>query len=110
MKLGEEYSEESDEIIIIPADEGELNIAWFLYEFIVLNIPIKHVHMPGKCNRLMTTKYRKHKAVSSSDDSDDDEDELSEEIEDDDISNDLDDNDDSTNETDPRWDALKELI
>lgn len=108
VKMGEDYSEESDEIITIPADEGELNIAWFLYEFIVLNIPIKHVHMPGKCNRLMTTKYRKHKAVSPSDDDDDDASEDFEEgVEEGD---DIDATDDSSNETDPRWDALKELI
>ena len=33
----------------IPEEEGEINIAWFLYEFVVLDIPIKHVHEPGKC-------------------------------------------------------------
>jgi Uncharacterized ACR, COG1399. len=41
LKFGKEYSEESDEIVIIPEDDGEINIAWFLYEFIVLSLPAK---------------------------------------------------------------------
>ena len=51
VKFGKEYSEESDEIVIIPEYEGEINIAWFLYEFIALTIPIKHVHLPGEIGR-----------------------------------------------------------
>ena len=107
VKLGEAYSEESDELIIIPADEGEINIAWYLYEFIVLDIPIKHVHEPGKCNKVMSSKYRKHKAVSIDDDEDDDIEEFDDEVLDEDV--DEDSNDDSK-DTDPRWDALKKLI
>ncbi|MDO5523557.1 MAG: DUF177 domain-containing protein [Bacteroidia bacterium] len=100
VKLGKEYSEESDEVIIIPEDEGEINIAWFLYEFVVLNIPIKHVHEPGKCNKTMSTKLRKHRAVSKDDDdsndaSDDDADFTEEE--------------DVTENIDPRWENLKGL-
>ena len=37
-----------------------INIAWFLYEFIALNIPMKHVHAPGKCNKGMVGKLSKH--------------------------------------------------
>lgn len=107
VKLGDGYSEETDEIITIPADEEAINIAWFLYEFIVLNIPIKHVHVPGKCNKLMTQKYRKHQAVSISDDSDDDDDTV--EGIDEDLDDNLDASDDSQ-ETDPRWDELKKLM
>lgn len=102
VKLGEEYFEESDEIVIIPAEEGAINIAWYLYEFIVLNIPIKHVHEPGKCNRMMMSKYRKHQAVSLSEGDSDDE--ISDEGTDEDSS------DDSSEETDPRWDELKKLL
>lgn len=101
VKLGKEYSEESDEVIIIPEDEGEINIAWFLYEFIALNIPIKHVHAPGSCNRIMSSKLRKHKAVNRDDAEEDDD-----TGEEDDL--DLGD-DDNAETTDPRWDALKGL-
>ena len=98
VKFGKEYAEESDEIVVIPADEGAINLAWFLYEFIVLAIPMKHVHAPGKCNKAMSTKLRKHSAKSESDDdgSDDDDDMTT-----------LDDGSDSV---DPRWNALKGFI
>ena len=111
VKLGEEYSEESDELVTVPADEGGINIAWYLYEFIVLNIPIKHVHEPGKCNKVMTSKYRKHKAVSTSDDADDDDSDTNEDFDVDDIDdNEVDVTDNTAQDTDPRWDALKDLI
>ncbi len=103
VKLGEEYSEDSDELVTIPQDEAAINIAWYLYEFIVLDIPIKHVHEQGKCNKAMVSKYRQHQAVSISDG--DDEDNLL-----DDSLNDDDSIDDSSEEnTDPRWDELKKL-
>lgn len=100
VKFGLEYSEESDEIVIIPEDEGEINIAWFLYEFIALAIPIKHVHPPGECNRIVSSKFRKHRAVSSDDDDDDNEGEADEE----DFAE-----EEETQSNDPRWDALKGL-
>lgn len=104
VKLGKEYAEESDEIIIIPEDEGEINIAWFLYEFVALNIPIKHVHEPGSCNKAVSSKLRKHRAVSRNDDEEDD---LGDEpdLDEDDYS----DNDNTTDNIDPRWDGLKGL-
>ena len=51
VKFGSEYAEESDEVLIIPEDDGTLNIAWFLYEFIALAIPMKHVHAPGNATK-----------------------------------------------------------
>lgn len=101
VKLGEKFSEE-DEIVIVPESEGAINIAWFLYEFIVLNIPMKHVHAPGECNKTMAGKLKKH-ITRQKDDEDDD----------DDVSViDFDDDDDfTTNEsqTDPRWDGLQNI-
>ena len=99
VKFGQEYAEESDEVVIIPEVEGEINIAWFLYEFVTLSVPMKHVHGPGKCNKIMTSKYNKHKAVSSDDD----------DSSDDDIDTSSDSSDDNLTETDPRWDGLKDL-
>ena len=102
VKFGEEYFEDSDELVIIPESEGAINVAWYLYEFIVLNIPIKHVHEIGNCNKSMVSKYRKHQAVNIAD-----EDDLQD---DDDLSDDEDIADDASEEqTDPRWDELKKL-
>lgn len=97
VKFGEEYSEESDEIVIIPEEDGEINIAWFLYEFIVLSLPAKKVHPPGTCNKAMSSKLNKHKVKSSDDDSEED------------IDDGMLEDDDSSSFSDPRWDALKDI-
>ena len=60
VKFGREFAEEGDNLIVIPEDEGEINVAWFIYEFIALTVPMKHVHAPGKCNKSMTSKLSKH--------------------------------------------------
>ena len=100
VKFGSEYSEENDDVVIVPEAEGEINIAWFLYEFIALTIPLKHVHPAGKCNKTMSMKLKKHSARSADDGDEDDNG----------IFDDESDADDMTNEeTDPRWDELKKL-
>ncbi len=104
VKFGKEYAEESDEVVIIPEDEGAINLAWFLYEFIALSIPMKHVHAPGKCNKTMSSKLKKHSSRNTSDgDSEDD-------FEDDSSDNDMSIDEGTVDTTDPRWDALKGLI
>jgi len=99
VKFGKEYAEESDEIVIIPEEEGEINIAWFLYEFIALTIPIKHVHPAGECNRAVSSKLRKHRAVSKDEGETDEEPEDEEELTD----------EGDPQSGDPRWEALKGL-
>jgi uncharacterized metal-binding protein YceD (DUF177 family) len=94
VKFGNDYTEESDEIVVIPESEGIINLAWFLYEFVVLAIPVKHIHAPGKCNRQMTSKLKKHLAKPVEDD------DMFDADEDDIIITD-------GGDIDPRWDALK---
>ena len=101
VKFGKEYAEESEEIVIIPEEEGEINLAWFIYEFIALAIPMKHIHAPGKCNKAMSSKLKKHTARRA-----DDEDEFDEEAADDIVVDD----DAADIPSDPRWDALKGLV
>lgn len=100
IKFGHEYSEESDEVIVIPEDEGEINLAWFIYEFVALAIPMKHVHAPGKCNKSMSSKLKKHSARQADD----------EEVDVDDDGFEYEDDVVDEAPQDPRWDALKDLI
>ncbi len=96
VKFGDRFSEEND-TVIVPEIEGSINIAWFLYEFIVLSIPLKHVHAPGECNKTMVSKLKRHIAHRKGDD-------------DDDSDMDLDDDDDYAEEDipiDPRWEGLQ---
>lgn len=98
VKFGRSYSEEND-IVVVPEEEGSINIAWFMYEFIVLNIPIKHIHAPGECNKTIVNKLKKHITRHKEDS---EENGLFE----------LDDDDDNTEEdtqVDPRWENLQQI-
>jgi uncharacterized metal-binding protein YceD (DUF177 family) len=66
VKFGAAYSEE-DDVIMVPEDEGILDTSWLIYEFIVLAIPIKHVHASGKCNPAMSQVLEELSADRSSD-------------------------------------------
>ncbi len=101
VKFGKDYSEESDEIVIIPEDEGVINLAWFMYEFAALTIPLKHIHAPGKCNKAMSSKLKKH-SVKNSDDDDFDMDSGDDIV--------ITDDNQEEDHTDPRWNALKGLF
>ena len=46
VKFGDSYNDEDDEILILPHGEHQLNIAQFVYEMLVLAVPLKRVH-PG---------------------------------------------------------------
>ncbi len=46
VKFGDEFNNENDELLIIPHSDYKLNIAQYIYEAIVLAVPIKKVH-PG---------------------------------------------------------------
>ena len=80
VRLGEEYSDD-DEIVTVPADEGTIDVAWLIYEFIALAIPSRHVHAEGECNPDMVSKLESLSAQKSSE----------------------------TGTTDPRWSALENL-
>ena len=83
VKLGSVYSEE-DDVIVVPENEGILDMAWLIYEFVALVIPIRHVHAPGKCNPAMTQALEELSADRSSDE-------------------------ESSQSVDPRWAKLKDL-
>ena len=83
VKLGDDYADDGD-IVIVPEQDGDFNIAWYLYEFIALALPMKRVHAPGKCNHEMTGKLKKHSPCESG------------EV-------------DEQQEIDPRWDSLKNI-
>ena len=83
VKLGAVNSKE-DDLITVSEDEGILDLSWIIYEFIVLAIPIKHVHAPGKCNPAMSQVLEELSADRSSDE-------------------------ESAQPIDPRWSKLAEL-
>lgn len=82
VKYGEGYNDDSDDLLEIPETDNDLNVAYMIYDTVMLAIPIKHVHPLGKCNRAMSALLSKHRARPIDADADD-------------------------SPTDPRWDALK---
>ena len=85
VKLGTSTQDTDDDIIWVNERDGLLDIAWPIYESIVLAVPIQHVHQPGDCNVLMSEKLQELSAARSSDA-------------------------DAQDAVDPRWDALKGLL
>ena len=83
VRLGTANSEE-DDVIVVDEDEGILDTATLIYESVILAIPIKHVHAPGKCNPAMTKVLEELSADRSSDR-------------------------ESDQPQDPRWEKLKSL-
>lgn len=59
VKLGAEYREESDEILIIPEREGVLDLQWMLFEDVVLSLPLQRMHEDGECDSTMMSLYER---------------------------------------------------
>lgn len=87
VKFGEEYDEPTEEIIVLPREAYELNVAQLLYEFICVTLPIRHVHpndVKGHptCDPEMLNRLDEYLVEQSDDDENED----------------------------PRWDELKKLL
>ena len=88
VKFGQEYNDDNEEILILPQEAYQLNIAQYIYELIILSTPNKRVHpqvLDGTMEsealkKLEELKITKEKTV------------------------------DKQQPTDPRWDKLKDLI
>ncbi|MDA3944119.1 MAG: DUF177 domain-containing protein [Bacteroidetes bacterium] len=44
LKYGDHYLEESEDVIVLPADQHQFDISQLLYEYIVLLLPLRKVH------------------------------------------------------------------
>lgn len=99
VQYGEDYNDDSDDLLIIPADDNYLNVAYMIYDTVVLCIPIKHVHPLGKCNRAMSALLKKHRAHGTGEDA---------ELEDEMLDT-IDAIDSGATTTDPRWNALRDI-
>ena len=93
VEFGDDYDDDSDDLLVIPRNDNDLNVAYMLFDTVVLQIPMKHVHPMGQCNRAMSALLKKHRAGADAI-----EDELLDSVE-----------DAADIPTDPRWDALRGL-
>lgn len=103
VKYGDDYNDDSDDLLVIPESDNYLNVAYMIYDTVALAIPIKHVHPMGKCNRQMSQMLKKHRAHDPSDEDAELQDRLIDEMDS------MGDDAGADTPTDPRWDGLKKL-
>lgn len=89
VKFGEEFSEEDEELLIIPHGEHELDVSQFIYELIVLSVPSKRIHPGIVDGSLQSDILDKLEELAPGHEEGEE---------------------DSDAPTDPRWDDLKKLL
>lgn len=80
--FGEEYAEEGDNVVVVPEQDGEFDVSWLIYETILLSLPFNHTHEEGECNPEMEETLKRYTPNGE---------------------------DEQESESDPRWDALKNM-
>lgn len=88
VKFGDEYNDDNEDILIIPHGEYEINVAQYIYELIVLAVPMKRIHPGIEDGTLESEIINKLKELSPESDK----------------------NQESPKGNDPRWDNLKKLL
>jgi uncharacterized metal-binding protein YceD (DUF177 family) len=67
VKFGQEWMEESEEVMIMPETESRIDISSFIYEYIMLMLPYKRVHPDPEesgedlCDQDVVEKLEQHK-------------------------------------------------
>ena len=89
VQFGEEFNNDNDELLILPFGEHQIDIAQYVYEMIVLSIPLKRVHPGIKDGSLDTEALKKLKELTVK--------EKKKEVK-------------AEENIDPRWDKLKQLL
>ena len=88
VKVGTEYSDEGD-VVVVPEDDPACNVAWNIYEFVALAVPVVHVHDEGQCNVEMAKTLAEHMVDSPME---------------------KEESESGGQEIDPRWSELKKII
>jgi uncharacterized metal-binding protein YceD (DUF177 family) len=88
VKFGDEYNEENIDILIVPHGTYEINIQQYIYELIILAVPIKRIHPGVEDGTLDSDILEKLEELSPK----------------------LKENRKTKEDIDPRWDTLKKLL
>lgn len=86
VQFGEEFNDENEELLILPHGEFQVDLSQYIYEMIALSVPQKRIHPGVKDGTLNSQALEKLKELEVKD---------VKEVEE---------------ETDPRWDKLKQLL
>ncbi len=88
VKFGNEYNNDIEDILILPHGDYEINVAQFIYELIVLAVPVKRIHPGIEDGTLQSDILSKLEELSPSEDY----------------------KTKSSEDIDPRWNNLKKLL
>ena len=89
VQFGEEYNADNEELLILPHGEHQLDVSQYIYEMIVLSVPLKRVHPGIKDGTLQSEALNKMNELKVT--------QVKQEVE-------------EEKEIDPRWDKLKQLL
>lgn len=89
VKFGDEYNDDFEDIVILPHGEYEINVAQYIYELIILSMPVKRIHPGVEDGTLDSDILKKLEELSPK--GLEEKEEISEDI-------------------DPRWNTLKKLL
>ena len=87
VKFGPEFNDDNEDVLILPYDEFQINVAQYIYEMIVLAVPQKRVHPQVLDGTMQSEVLEKLKQLEIKQEKPVEE-----------------------NTTDPRWDKLKDLL
>ena len=89
VRFGEEFNNDNEELLILPFGEFEVDIAQYIYEMIVLSVPLRRVHPGVKDGTLESEALKKLNELAVKD--------IKKENK-------------KEENIDPRWDKLKQLL
>ncbi|RRA96789.1 DUF177 domain-containing protein [Paenimyroides viscosum] len=107
VKFGEEFNNDSEDLLILPQGEFQLNVMQYIYEMIALSVPYKRIHPD------IAADYEEEESGDELDFLDSDDLEMINEDDadnDEENNNETEENSDNNKDTDPRWDKLKQLL
>lgn len=89
VRFGEEFNNDNEELLILPFGEFEVDIAQYIYEMIVLSVPLRRVHPGVKDGTLESEALKKLNELAVKETKKENKQEEN---------------------IDPRWDKLKQLL
>ena len=87
VKFGDTFNDENEELLILPHGEFQVNVAQYIYESIVLSVPLRRVH-PGVKDGTLSEVVEKLESLAPKENK----------------------TEEQKDDIDPRWENLKKLL
>lgn len=87
VKFGDAFNDENEELLILPHGEFQVNVAQYIYESIVLSVPLRRVH-PGVKDGTLSEVVEKLESLAPKENK----------------------TEEQKDDIDPRWENLKKLL